>query len=958
MKKTLLISVSLSFIYIFFQETNAAWYGNTAVSWTATDTAACASGDSKCKICPADGDTTGGTPTGYPRDTAVTQTAGSLTPTPTYNSAGLNSNSNVTTPAGFSAVATTGTMYCLKWDGQAPTNPTSLTLTNVKNSNATACNLVGGVYYCKTSSISLTYNWNAGTDAGGSGLGSYQTVFQRASDSAWIINPFFTTTSGNLSPTSLADGTYYTWVQSVDNAGNALVTFKKGPNVVIDTSAPTASNITNANSTNILANNAYPYSITVGNGGGSPITSISATSENSGNETATTSRTSSNGTLSFNWNIQNVDTYRQANGGRQYTLTVTQICDAAGNCWNGTKTYNHNVYANTTTASITPTIVSTPLTTGNIADGTTRNLSVTVKDQYGNAIIPATGINRTIDFNWGVTNSLFLNQYLRSGTKSVFVNRTTDTSNYLNRLDSSAWFNGETSTNGTYLYGFKFYTPTANQDSSYPVSDTSANFSIDSLSLRVNGDIGSSTTSILSSTIPAKFNPLYSTAITGELKDGGFIEGAQQASNIALIHNGTTTPTGLTTYIKFGGTTTTNYDLFYSKTGNPTTSVSEASALSTNFGAVTSPINTLFSLVGVPTSNINSYLSTHIAYTLDGHSITYNSDIIGKDNYFGTYSTTQIANQTGVKILGNVSSSSNAAISANQIPNDVKILGDTDKFVSKTSIVKNGFTFAKNVIGYIGSTTLTNIDSPSSTWTEVDNVIYLGAESGNALNKKYQLGNGSNIGISTKKTILVIGGNLYIKSNLYYSNSNGMLGIIVLKDKQGNGGNVYIDPSVTNIVGSIFAEKSVISYDGTNELDGTTPVNTLKNQLHIYGNVFSENTIGGSRKTTPECPYYVPAASCTTKEQAQKYDLNYLRRYYLIDASLIGGAAGVKVPASNGKVIGGGTCSNTTGACTGGNTSFARNITNTNQSYSGNATLIEYNSRTQSSPPPLFTISN
>ncbi len=59
MKKTLLISVSLSFIYIFFQETNAAWYGNTAVSWTATDTAACASGDSKCKICPADGDTTG-----------------------------------------------------------------------------------------------------------------------------------------------------------------------------------------------------------------------------------------------------------------------------------------------------------------------------------------------------------------------------------------------------------------------------------------------------------------------------------------------------------------------------------------------------------------------------------------------------------------------------------------------------------------------------------------------------------------------------------------------------------------------------------------------------------------------------------------------------------------------------------------------------------------------------------
>ena len=55
---------------------------------------------------------------------------------------------------------------------------------------------------------------------------------------------------------------------------------------------------------------------------------------------------------------------------------------------------------------------------------------------------------------------------------------------------------------------------------------------------------------------------------------------------------------------------------------------------------------------------------------------------------------------------------------------------------------------------------------------------------------------------------------------------------------------MYIDPSVTNIVGSVFAEKSVISYDGTKELDGNTSVNTLKNQLHIYGNVFSENTIG------------------------------------------------------------------------------------------------------------------
>jgi hypothetical protein len=71
-----------------------------------------------------------------------------------------------------------------------------------------------------------------------------------------------------------------------------------------------------------------------------------------------------------------------------------------------------------------------------------------------------------------------------------------------------------------------------------------------------------------------------------------------------------------------------------------------------------------------------------------------------------------------------------------------------------------------------------------------------------------------------------------------------MLGIIVLKDKAGNGGNIYIDPNITNINGTLFAEKSAISYDGTKELDGNTPISTLKNQLLIYGNVFSENTIG------------------------------------------------------------------------------------------------------------------
>jgi len=54
----------------------------------------------------------------------------------------------------------------------------------------------------------------------------------------------------------------------------------------------------------------------------------------------------------------------------------------------------------------------------------------------------------------------------------------------------------------------------------------------------------------------------------------------------------------------------------------------------------------------------------------------------------------------------------------------------------------------------------------------------------------------------------------------------------------------------------------------------------LKNQLYIYGTLFTENTIGASKNIIPVCPYYIDDSVCTQAE-AQKYDLNYIRRYFL-----------------------------------------------------------------------------
>ncbi len=116
------------------------------------------------------------------------------------------------------------------------------------------------------------------------------------------------------------------------------------------------------------------------------------------------------------------------------------------------------------------------------------------------------------------------------------------------------------------------------------------------------------------------------------------------------------------------------------------------------------------------------------------------------------------------------------------------------------------------------------------------------------------------------------------------------------KDDAGNGGNLYIDPSVTNIVGTYIIDGSIMSYDSTGEI-GVGNIAKLKNQLYIYGSIVSENTIGGSRMSPLRCPSLLNG-SCSTTSEAQKYDLNYLRRYYLYGGQ----------PFGNGKVVGDGNC--------------------------------------------------
>lgn len=798
-----------------------------------------------------------------------------------------------------------------------------------------------------------------------------------------------------------------------------------------DDTMPKAEDIwdtTPINNSKLLAKNAKNFSFTVSDGWESPIKSVKVFFENwnSVNDFLSpakeyydywtpvmdSNKTSSSPKIVIE-NISNVDNNRDLDWWREYSLVVAKICDEAWNCncwwiqcspdddsnyntWTSVKTFKYRVYANTLADKITTKSYIEELSNdSNIADWTQKRIIITLKDIYWNAIVPATWINRTIDFNWNTTNSMYLNQYSRTWQTSVFVNRTwTESWNYLDRFpiweNINTSFNWETSTDWTYTYWFKFYTPTSNQNY-WPVSDPNAKFVINSIKFDINWNIieplATPSNQPLNSWIPitAKFSPLYYTKINGSINDNWFIEWATQVSKISIIKNWPIIPSNRFLQLSYWWASSWNFKMFgwtnsdYAKSNweqienirktikdNPSfppfcrTTRWESgffgggsytyTSCTTSYSAplYTRLIQNLWTTV---LSISNLYLATHIEYSLDWKNIVYNSDIVWKNSYHDS-TEESIAIQWGLKTLWQVSSKSNHSILNNQMPNDVKIIWNTDKFITKTQLRKNRWEFAKNVVWNDNSHILLNINNPSSDGIkEVNNVIYFWGTSW-YWNKIYQLWryrreDSNGIGINTNKTILVIWWNLYIKNNLYYSSNNWMLGILVLKDQDWNWWNIYIHPDVTNIVWTLFAEKSILSYNWI-ELDWNAYEYLLKNQLHIYGSVFSENTIWGSRETTPRCPYFI--TSWCTLELAQKYDLNYLRRYRLITDPLNNS---YKKPANNWKVIWW-WIYYWSWIITWWNTNFARNITNTSDPYAPNSTLIEYNPRIQSNIPPLF----
>ena len=285
-----------------------------------------------------------------------------------------------------------------------------------------------------------------------------------------------------------------------------------------------------------------------------------------------------------------------------------------------------------------------------------------------------------------------------------------------------------------------------------------------------------------------------------------------------------------------------------------------------------------------------------------------------------------------------VSSENNEELLADQFDTEVRILWELTKSTFRRDVHQMVYPVIADLEmwsfpdpyvvswGYLWQTTWPN----SSQWVRVLNNTALFLK-----DTDVHLEQQNNI--EWEKTLVVEGGNIYITENIRNTDGDGILWIIALQ-KDGIGWNIYIDPSVTDIHAIMYADRSLISYDGIQELDGSTLPEDLANQLYIHGSVFSENTIWASQSTPIECPFYVEDSDCDTVEKAMKYDFNFLRKYILVQpVDTDGDPIGDKVPQF------------------GGAQSYGdRSTRGERVDFRRYPIIIRYDSKVQKSPPPFF----
>ena len=589
---------------------------------------------------------------------------------------------------------------------------------------------------------------------------------------------------------------------------------------------------------------------------------------------------------------------------RSYSYRIVDLCDRAWNCLSDSTNrpvfdVTYNIYAN----NIANLDIKKP--DSDVADGKEKAYTFDLKDKYWNEIVPAQksswGQLRALTFQTNFTNDLYLDQYKRSGESWIyatkFYNKTPWNYTMLEIWENKNWkseFIAPSSANTSkYWISFKPYSPTYDKN-----AKDGRQFVDWIMKLLTPITVYDSAWSWVKSLIPAQelqYRPKFYTDLTWSLIEKWLVVWGRQDSKIHMKTNelwilkwniyleywyiDETTPWDKHKAHK-------NLVLNYNrdKSNNWLPIISWKKPLITNltkFTADTADIFTSLHQKGTLSKKEDkTYFATHIKSNIEWKETVYSSFVLWMDRYVWKQIDKDNTFQRNIKIIWNTHSLYYTEVVSGDTNKNISVLWDLEKAELQKNVRKRVTDWIR-WIKFPDITTdpkLVKFDINHSQWKVVWDTIYF-----SNLNWK-------NVEISLTdkyswvKNIVVYWWNAYIKKNIIANNKKqDVLSIIAVRDTEEKWWNIFVDPSVFEIDAIMYADNSLVSYHDWKILspwNGWT-YELLKNQLYIFGSIFSNNTIWGSvnfKDWKAICPYYVKT-ECSVDE-AQKYDLYNLRRWY------------------------------------------------------------------------------
>lgn len=587
-------------------------------------------------------------------------------------------------------------------------------------------------------------------------------------------------------------------------------------------------------------------------------------------------------------------------------------------------------------------------TSGNkIADGSEyHTISLNLADKYGNPVIPVAGV-KNVRVNISFHNTDYLDQISGRGDAAhiVFSESSLDLmgSNSGTTMITNTGFISEpvASADGIYLIKVYSFAPTTE---GYDLIGNSIHFGLDSMNYEIIpasgfSGVGEGNGSRNNSDFYLAFSPaLTASPQAMNFTDGSYVAGSDAMQNITInaakrflisipnasSRNSSNVELGLLI-------STDDPDVTW---GNAILEKSHGVTVSQGLNIVTSqPMTSIWNNIPYPADNVltgetkyiriqstpvlrsggqtdstfSTLFRTHIGYDINGRHPRYRTGRIlaGSIPDDGDDPVDVNVQNTNIEVIGaSHSDSSFGFISTLDSQPANSTLGDVFRSEFKSNITRNVASYLQDPNAVSKACKNTSYTITSSNWDNFPckfssgSILYFyGADVilEDSTLSALRLSGGA-------KTILIKGGNLKVRSNLAYGSKSDSLGVILLKDDNHNdnplddGGNLFIDPDVTNISLLLYAEGSVISvnkadvyedYSGTDcPSDGTSGFcdrsRELRNQLYWQGSLVSQNTIGGSDADSPFCPTQVSNSACVSRYFAQVFDLNYIRTFHAL----------------------------------------------------------------------------